>query len=78
MTALAVLCGHRLWGFTVGWRPATVTVKLDHDMTNPEGEPRIFDVRFPDDERVRLRVHGRAVSPWPLGSPCAVPVRLLS
>ncbi|WP_037309610.1 hypothetical protein [Amycolatopsis orientalis] len=38
-----------------GWRPATVTVNLDHDRTNPEGEPRIFDVRFPGGERSRLR-----------------------
>ncbi|MBB5851494.1 hypothetical protein ACFQ05_38620 [Amycolatopsis umgeniensis] len=38
-----------------GWRPATVTVKVDYEKTNPEGEPRIFDVKFPDGERIRLR-----------------------
>ncbi|AUI60538.1 hypothetical protein [Amycolatopsis sp. BJA-103] len=39
-----------------GWRPATVTVKVDYEATNPEGEPRIFAVKFPDGERIRL--HG--------------------
>lgn len=38
-----------------GWHPATVTVNLDYDQTNPEGEPRLFDVKFPGGERIRLR-----------------------
>lgn len=38
-----------------GWRTARVTVNLDHDQSNPEGEPRIFDVKFSDGERIRLR-----------------------